>query len=225
MTTDTQTSTPTDPVATETTDTSTATETAAEAGADETSLLGGAGKEAAEGGSGDPGEGGEAAGPPEAYEIALKDAQGNEIALDADALNEATPVLKELGLSNEAVNKLAPLAVKFMERGQQAVEAANEQMLAETKKLWLDEFNASELGGAKAAATLHTAAKAMDALGFTQGHPFRALLDATGFGNHPDMIATFFRLGSLLSEEGNFADPGGVSETKTVGHTDLYKDD
>jgi hypothetical protein len=220
-TTSTETTTPTEGV---TVDTGTTDTTTQETASDETSLLGGAGEEAREVGDAGEGEGGEAADAPDAYEIALKDAEGNDITLDADLLAEATPILKEVGLSNEQANKIAPLALRMMQHGAAQAEAQGEQMLAAAKKDWLDQFKASELGGAKADETLHTAAKALDALGFTKGHAFRDLLDTSGLGNHPDMITTFYRLGSLLSEETTFADPGGASETKTVGHIDLYKD-
>jgi len=206
-------------------ETGTTTTTTQEPVADEGTLLGGASKEAVEGDVGDPAEVAQAEGPPEAYEIALKDADGNDMALDADLLAEATPILKEIGLTNEQANKIAPMALKMMQHGAAQAEAQGEQMLAAAKKDWLDQFKASELGGAKADATLHTASKALDALGFTEGTPFRDLLNVSGLGNHPDMITTFFRLGSLLSEEDTFANPGGASETKTVGHIDLYKDE
>jgi hypothetical protein len=195
-----------------------------ETGADEASLLGGAGAEAPEGSNSGEGEAEEAVGAPEAYEIALTDAEGNAIALDATLLAEATPILKEIGLTNAQANQIAPLALRMMEHGAAQAEAQGEAMLAEAKRGWLEQFKASELGGAKAEETLHTAAKGLDALGFTKGTPFRDLLDTSGLGNHPDMITTFFRLGSLLSEEPNFADPDGATETKQVGWSDLYKD-
>lgn len=213
----------TPPTSTET-PTETPTEAPAqEAGADEATLLGGAVAKAPEGGEGDPAEAEKPVGAPEAYEITLKDAEGNDVPLDADLMAEAEPLLREVGLSNEAANKLAPFAPRLMEIGAQRAEAANEQLLAQTKRDWLDQFKASELGGAKEAETLHVASKGMDALGFKEGHPFRELLNVSGIGNHPDMITTFYRLGSLLSEEGTFADPDGASETKTVGWADRYK--
>jgi hypothetical protein len=224
MTTDTATSTTTEtpPTETPTTDAAAAPEANPEADADEATILGSAGKKADEDAAGGAGAA-EQDGPPETYEITLTDANGNAIELDADLLAEATPLLHEVRLSNDAANKLAPLALKFMERGQAAADAANEANLAALKQQWAEEFKASPLGGAKANETIAVAAKALDALGFTEGHPFRSLLDATGMGNHPDMIAAFYRLGQLLSEEDKFADPSGAGETKKVGHIDLYK--
>lgn len=225
MTTDTQTSTAPETATTEAAPvetTSTETTTTQGTDADESTLLGGSGKEAPEGGDSGEGEGGEAAGAPEAYEIALTDAAGNEVALDAALMAEATPLLQEIGLTNEQANKIAPLALRMMEHGAAQAEAQGEQMLSEAKRGWLEQFKASELGGPKQEETLHIAAKGMDALGYKEGHPFRDLLNISGLGNHPDMITTFFRLGSLLSEEPNFANPDGASETKTVGWADLY---
>jgi hypothetical protein len=224
MTTDTATSTTTEtpPTQTPTTEAPATPEASPAADEDEATILGSAGKKADEGDAGGAGAA-KQDGPPETYEITLTDANGNAIELDAEMLAEATPLLREAGLSNDAANKLAPLALKFMERGQAAADAANEAHLAALKKQWAEEFRAGPLGGAKADETIAVAAKALDALGFTEGHPFRGLLDATGLGNHPDMIAAFYRLGQLLSEEDKFANPSGASETRQVGHIDLYK--
>jgi hypothetical protein len=228
MTTDTTTST-TEAAPVDTSTTETTTDTSTETAADETTLLGGAGDGTDEGG--DEGQGGEGepaaeAGAPEAYEITLNDADGNPISLDQEMLTAATEVFKEFGLTNEQANKLVPLGYQMMQKGMEAAEANMVNVLADTRKAWLEEFKADpEIGGGKQDESLHLASKALDALGFAKGTPFRELLDLSGLGNHRDMIFAFRKLGELISEDSQFANPQGVSEDKQVGWADRYKSD
>jgi hypothetical protein len=139
-------------------------------------------------------------GPPEKYELAI---EGGE--LDQALVQEATPIFQELGLSNEAAGKLMPLAARVVAQTQ---ERTMQQLLdagATQRKEWFDAFVADpEIGGANRSETEHLAGKAMDALGFKEGHAFRTALTESGFGNHPDMIRVFRTLGKVVSEDGSF---------------------
>jgi hypothetical protein len=200
---------------------------AAEGVASEGTLLGGSDGKAAEASEGEDGGDQQAApeGAPEAYDIKLTTEGGEEVPLNPVLLEEATGLFREMNLSNEQANKLAPLAMKLMESQQAAIEEQQVAALSEAKNQWLEQTKAHpDIGGGKLEESLHLAAKAMDALGFKEGHPFRGLLDASGLGNHPDMILTFTRLGGLIGEETTFANPDGAANQKTVGWSDLYKD-
>lgn len=197
----------------------------------ETSVLGGEGDE----GDDDEGDGGDQtegddddapAGAPEGdYELSLTDEEGNAIPLDAEVVAEAEPILRELNLSNDAANKLAPVAQKIMERGHAAAVQQVIDQGAEQRKAWLDEFVADEtIGGKNREQTEHNAAKALDALGFPKGSDFRKLLTATGFGNQKDFIGAFAKIGEMIGEDGNFARPNAGGETETVGWSSRYKD-
>lgn len=202
---------------------------AAEGVTDEGTLLGGAGAKADQGTPAPEGEGSESPAPegaPEAYEIKLTNEAGEDILLDPELLGEATELFREFNLSNEQANKLAPLALKLMERQAAAAQEDQAAFLTQAKNQWLEAFKADpEIGGAKQEETLHLAAKGLDGLGFTEGHPFRELLNASGLGNHRDMILTFSRLGALLGEETTFATPDGAGEKPQAGWSDLYKKD
>lgn len=188
-----------------------------DAPADESTVLGG--KEGEDGSDGDDGSvkpEEPTAGAPEKYELALEG-----VTLDAEMVAEAEPILRELNLSNDDANKLLPMAAKLVDKTQ----ASTMQMLADAgaqqKKDWLDAFVADpEIGGAKREETEHLAAKGLDALGFTQTghgkdgkepHPFRRALTESGFGNHPDMIRAFRRLGELAGEDGDFVRPDSTA--------------
>ncbi len=144
---------------------------------------------------------------PEAYELTPPEG----LTIDADLLAEATPIFKEAGLSNDQAQAILPAAKSLMEKTQQAtlqtlIDGGNQQ-----RKAWLDAAKADEqIGGNKWDASLGSAAKALDALGHPEGSEFRTALNETGFGNHPEMIRIFARLGEMVGEDGDFvrADAG-----------------
>ena len=158
-------------------------------------------------GSGD-GDGDGSEGAPEAYDLSVEGVE-----LDPEIVGEAEPILRELNLTNDQAKKFVPIAAKMMDR---AVDATVNDIVAKgnaQRKEWLDSAKAAEdIGGAKWDATMHMAAKGLDALGFVkadkdknvEAHPFRLALEQTGFGNHPDMIRMAAKLGELVSEDGDF---------------------
>lgn len=161
-------------------------------------------------------------GVPEAYALTLPDG----LVLDAGAIAEATPVFRELGLSNAAANRLMPVAAQFAQRVQ---DQANRQLLSHVqaeRKAWLDAARADpEIGGAKWGDTIATAAAALDRLGFTRGSAFRNLLDESGLGNHPDMIRAFVKVGKAVSEDNDFVLGGGIPRTRRDRAETLYPHD
>lgn len=144
---------------------------------------------------------------PEAYELTAPEG----MTIDTDLLAEATPIFKEAGLSNDQAQAILPAAKSLMEKTQQStiqgvIDAGNQQ-----RKAWLDAAKADEqIGGNKWDASLGSAAKALDALGHPEGSEFRTALNETGFGNHPEMIRIFARIGEMVGEDGDFvrADAG-----------------
>lgn len=204
---------------------------AGDGGGDESTILGG-GSEGAEGapqGSEADAGGGEAAapeGPPEAYDLTAPEG----LTLDAETLAEADPVFRELGLTNDAANKLIPVAAKFAERVQaQTAAAAQEALTAEVtaqRKAWAQEAQADpEIGGANWDATLDMSAKALDALGYPKGSPFRKFLTASGLGNHPEMIRAMRKVGELVSEDGDFVRSDAGAPVKKSREEVLYPND
>jgi hypothetical protein len=135
---------------------------------------------------------------PEAYDLTAPEG----FTLDPEAVAAATPVFKELGLSNEQADKLMPVAADFAKR---IVDQRDQQIIgtiAEQRKSWLEEAKADkEIGGQNWDASLGTAAKALDQLGFPKGSPFRNILDESGLGNNPEMIRAFARVGKAIGED------------------------
>jgi len=139
------------------------------------------------------------AGVPELY--ALTAPEGME--LDPAMVDLAAPAFRALNLSNAQAQTLMPVAGAFAlavagQRDQQIVA-----QVAAQRKAWLDAAKGdAEIGGHAFGTTLGLAAKALDGLGFVKGSPFRALLDDTGLGNHPEMIRAFARVGRAIAEDG-----------------------
>jgi hypothetical protein len=139
---------------------------------------------------------------PEAYELAVP--EGFE-KLDDTAVEAATPVFKELGLSNEQANKLVPVVADYAKR---IVEQRDEQLMGtilEQRKAWLEEAKADkEIGGPNWDSTMQAAARAFDRLGFPKGSPLRVSLDESGYGNNPELIRFAAKVGKEIGEDSDF---------------------
>lgn len=248
-TTDTTTSTETSTASTDadsgTTATASTTETNDGADADSSTVLGsattddGAGDGKSDGDKAeadDKGDDDGAAGVPEAYDlnVTVKDAEGKEtqVEIDSELLTEATPVLKELGLTNEQANKLAPFIVKAQERAFQR----QTDDFATIKADWAKEAEADpEIGGKNWKTTQANAAKAIDRFigpvtvkdkdGKDVPNPARQLLNESGLGNHKDLIRAWAEVGSMLAEDGTMARSDASQIAKKSREEALYPDD
>jgi len=158
---------------------------------------------------------------PEKYELSL---EGMEI--DGELLGAAEPILKEAGLTNEQANALLPIVKQAMDKAISAQTSQMTDLMAAQRKDWLDAFKADpDIGGGNLDQTVHLAGKGLDALGYTDGHPFRQLLTESGLGNHPDMIRAFRRLGEVVGEDGDFVRSGAGGSSQTPLEKRLYPND
>jgi len=159
---------------------------------------------------------------PETYEL---EAPGG-FSIDPQALAAATPVFRELGLSNEQANKLMPVAAKFAAGLSDKLNAQILSQVHADRKAWLDTAMADrEIGGANWKQTLAKGAFALDNLGFPKGSPFRVLLDESGLGNHPEMIRAWAKVGRAIGEDGDFVRGAGGFRTRRDTAETLYPND
>lgn len=115
--------------------------------------------------------------------------------LDAEVLTSFKGIAKELGISQEAAQKLIDLQGQLDSKRMQALEAAQ----AEQSQRWADTVKADkELGGENYDKTVETAIKAVEKFGSPE---LRALLNETGIGNHPELVKFCHRIGKALSED------------------------
>lgn len=175
-----------------------------------------------------------ASGPPETYDLKVttkgEDGSDVEVPIDTVILEKATPLLKELGLTNEQANKLAPLAIDIQQRV--ATQQADEfkAMKADWAKQAKED---SEIGGAKFNETLALSAKVLDAFGAKsekndkgeEQNEFRALLNDTGLGNHPVMLKMFRSIGEQLGEDSHLIRGDAMPQSKKSREEILYPDD
>jgi hypothetical protein len=85
-------------------------------------------------------------------------------------LAEATPVLKELNLTNEQADKLTPIAAQLVKKTMDRAEAAITDRAIQNRKEWAEAFDKDpEIGGANKAQTVAFAAKAFDHYGLKKG--------------------------------------------------------
>ncbi len=131
-------------------------------------------------------------GAPETY--TFKAPEG--VTLDDSTMLEFSTVAKELGLPQDAAQKLIDkLAPKIADLSANAQKDAIANLQAE----WTTSTKADkEFGGDKLDVNLSVAKKALDAFGTPE---LRTLLNETGLGNHPEIIRAFYRAGKTISED------------------------
>lgn len=130
-------------------------------------------------------------GPPEKYEF--KAPEGVEF--DPAQVAAFEPVARDLGLTQEQAQKLVDLQTGF-------AKAQNEALVNTWKqqtRAWADEAKADkEYGGNKYAENSGLVAKALDKFGNTG---LRKALEDSGFGNHPEVVRFFWKVGKAVSED------------------------
>lgn len=115
--------------------------------------------------------------------------------VDQSLLDAVAPEFKELGLTKSQAQKLAD---KFIEAQQARVEK-QAQGWSETITKWADDAKADkEIGGDKWDATVSSASRAVKTLGTPE---LRDYLNASGGGNHPELIRFMAKVGAMIKED------------------------
>ena len=125
---------------------------------------------------------------PEKYEIIAPEG----MTLDEAKIAEFTPIAKELGLTNEGVQKLVDYQAKQIEKNVSAQAQAFEDFKSNTRN------EAVEFFGPKLAGELPYVAKARDSF-FSKETV--ELLEAAGLTNHKSVISDFAKIGRAFSED------------------------
>lgn len=142
-------------------------------------------------------------GAPDTY-TDFKVADGYEI--DPEALKEATPLFKELGLTQDGAQKL----VDFYAKQSQLAADAPMKLWQDTQKDWVDKIKSDPEIGGKLDLVRQTVSKVVDSLDPALATEFRQAMDMTGAGNNPAFIKVFYSLAKQLTE-GSFVKGGGPS--------------
>lgn len=116
--------------------------------------------------------------------------EGMEI--DPDLIAEFKAEAKRLNLSQEDAQKLVDIQAKLAEKQSKAVLEQHQKTVAE----WAEQVKA-ELG-ADYKKELAFAAKAINKFGTPE---LREFFNATGIGNHPELVKVFINIGKQISED------------------------
>ena len=136
--------------------------------------------------------GSEATGQPVEYE-AFTMPEGME--MDAEVLDEFKPIAKELGLDQAKAQQLVDLGSKIAAKMQQHSIEVWQKQTSE----WKDQASADkEYGGKDFDANLGTALAAVEKFGTPE---LKAILDESGFGNHPEVVRFMYRVGKAISSD------------------------
>jgi hypothetical protein len=175
----------------------------------------------------------DAAGVPEAYELkAFTVGEGDaatEVQIDSGLLETVTPGLKDAGVTQEQLDKLAPLVPAIQEA---TLKQMNDEFSA-TRAAWAKQAQDDpEIGGKNFTDTVRLAAAALDHFGARseikdgkETNEFRKLLNESGLGNHPVMLRMFRDIGASLGEDGTFVRATAVAEPPKTRAEILYPDD
>ncbi|OJF92069.1 hypothetical protein AX761_21760 [Rhizobium sp. 58] len=117
------------------------------------------------------------------------------VTVDQALLDALSPKFAAKGMTTREAQELADEFIN-VEKGRR--EAANKNW-AETVAKWVDDAKTDpDMGGAKWDATATMAKKAIDAIGTPA---LKEYLQATGGGNHPELIRIFAKVGPMISED------------------------
>lgn len=145
---------------------------------------------------------------PEKYDLKLSD--GSQ--LDSAYLEKFSSFAKEKKLTQEQ-------AQEFLGREEMALKSYADKQAQEFEQLktqWVSDVkNDPEIGGEAFTKNVELAHRALEKFGTQK---FIEELNQTGYGNHPELVRIFSRIGKLISED-KMVSPGSVS-----GGTKTYED-
>ena len=127
------------------------------------------------------------------------------IELDAAAIESATPLFKELGLTQEQAQTLVDFQAQQVQAGVKGQVDAYDQLMDGWKTA---SQNDSEFGGDDFEKSIGIARTAIDKFGTPE---LSKLLHEQGIGNNPEMIRFMWKVGKLTSED----NPGGGNPAPT----------
>ncbi len=117
------------------------------------------------------------------------------VTVDSALLTEATPLFKELGLSQDQAQKLVDFQAKQVQAGSARQVDTFNQLMNDWQEL---SKNDKEFGGDKFEESVGVARAAIDKFGTPE---LKQLLEEHGVGNHPEVIRLLVKVGRLTSED------------------------
>jgi hypothetical protein len=120
--------------------------------------------------------------------------------VDEPVMGEFKTLAKELGLSQEAAQKLVDMQAKLQGNNATAFTQSLQAHVDKTATEWAATAKADpEYGGAKFSENVAVAKQALDAFGTPE---LKALLNESRLGSNPELIRFMFRAGKAISQDG-----------------------
>lgn len=143
---------------------------------------------------------------PEKYELKLPE---NSL-LDQSHVEDVAAYAKENGLSQEQAQKILEREAETVSDYQQTLR----EKMDEASQLWKQQVvEDKELGGQNFNKNVELAHRALSEFG---SEKLKEMLEKTGFGNHPEIVRLFSKIGAARAE-GTFINPKANSgSTKTM---------
>lgn len=130
---------------------------------------------------------------PDKYELKL----GKDVPLDPSEVEAVTAFSKAAGYTNEQAQQELDRRAAIVT----GYDTRNKAALAATRTQWEADVKADpDLGGAHLTSTLATTKAVMDRFA-PEGSKFRAMLNETGFGNHPEVVRFIRAIGQAMRED------------------------
>lgn len=143
------------------------------------------------------------------------------VTLDPALIAEATPIFKELGLSQEGAQRL----VDFHNKQMTAVREAGLKAVTDLRNSWVDQVKADKDIGPKLDQVKVEIGRAKDRLSPEVRAAFNEALDFTGAGDHPAVVKAFYEFAKLVNEgthvAGRGPSPDGQSRDGKVSRPSL----
>lgn len=128
---------------------------------------------------------------PEKYELKLPE----KTSLDKNWVERIAGYAKERGLSNDEAQALLDMQAESVDKYVEGAIAMNQKQVNEFRKMSESD---PEFGGEKLNESVQLANSALKRFG---GEELINLLDKSGYGNHPEVIRAFYRIGKAMSND------------------------
>lgn len=143
------------------------------------------------------------AGAPEAY---AEFTAPEGVVLDKELVAEVTPIFKELGLSQEAAQRLMDFHAAKFGKSNEALMKTVEDMRAD----WRNQVMSDKEIGGKIDQVKVELGRAKDRLPADVRKGFDEAMDMTGLGDHPAIVKALYHLAKMVNE-GSHVNGGGPS--------------
>jgi hypothetical protein len=143
---------------------------------------------------------------PEKYDLKMPE----DSKISSEEIDKIAAYAREQGLSNEAAQKLVDSQHEVVSK----LEAERMNEFKETVDAWKDQAAKDpEFGGQQFTRNVELAKRVVTRYG---SEDFVKALDESGFGNHPELLRVFVRIGQAMGEDRLVTSATGGSSSKSL---------